>query len=151
METFQRFGSKNNSEVGRKFQIKAKTYLEKRLQKSFEDEIIIEIGISKKKKDHKFDLGVKDKIIVECKAHRWTTGNNTPSAKITVWNEAMYYFSLTPTIIRKILFIERHFSSKKGKTLGQYYMDTHEHLIPEDVEIWEYDIDSDTHEVINRI
>lgn len=48
--------------------------------------------MGKIKKKHSFDLGCKDKKIVECKSHKWTSGGNIPSAKLNVWNEAMYYF-----------------------------------------------------------
>ena len=78
-------------------------------------------------------------MIVECKSHRWTSGDNVPSAKLTVWNKAMYYFYLAPNGYRKIFFILRDFSIKRNETLGEYYVRTYKHLIPEDVEIMEYD------------
>lgn len=55
----------------------------------------LDIGLLTKKK-HRFDRGASDpKVIVECKCHRWTTGANVPSAKVKIWNEAMYYFHFT--------------------------------------------------------
>jgi len=99
----------------------------------------LDIGLSERyKKKHKFDLGNKN-YIVECKSHKWTKGNNIPSAKLTIWNEAMYYFLLTPKNYNKIFFILKDFSQKRNMTLAEYYIKTYKHLIPNDVEFWEYD------------
>ncbi|WP_201087274.1 hypothetical protein [Serratia plymuthica] len=60
------------------------------------------VEIDSIKKSHRFDLGcAEQKILVECKSHRWTIGNNIPSAKLTVWNEAMFYFYSAPAEYRK--------------------------------------------------
>jgi len=72
----------------------------------------------------------EEKIIIECKSHRWTSRDNVPSAKLTVWNEAMYYFHLAPAEYRKIFFILRDYSNKRHETLGEYYIRTYGHLIP---------------------
>ncbi len=69
-------------------------------------------------------------MIIECKSHKWTSGNNVPSAKMTVWNEAMLYFSLAPESTRKILFVLRDYS-KRNETLAEYYKRLNEHLIPQ--------------------
>ena len=76
---------------------------------------------------------------MECKSHTWRKGGNVPSAKMTVWNEAMYYFLLAPGGFRKVLFVLKDFSEKRGESLAEYYIKNHGHLIPDDVEIWEYD------------
>jgi len=57
---------------------------------------------------------------------------------MTVWNEAMYYFLLAPRNYRKILFVLRDYSDKKEESLAAYYWRTYSHLIPQGVEIWEY-------------
>jgi len=67
---------------------------------------------------------------------------------MAVWNEAMYYFVAAPTHYRKVLFILR--SVKNGETLGQHYLKRFEHLIPQDVEIWEYDPATEATVLINR-
>ncbi len=134
---FQRIGSKSNAQVGNDFEKLAKGVLEKKFNCSFSCNYSIEIGLSKKKK-HNFDLG-NDNILVECKSHKWTSGDNVPSAKLTVWNEAMYYFMLSPKGYRKIFFVLKDFNQKKQETLAEYYTRTYFHLIPDDVEIWEYD------------
>lgn len=101
------------------------------------------VGVNQKKKNHVFDLGNTssdpEKVIVECKSHKWTSSGNVPSAKLTVWNEAMYYFYLAPEEYRKIFFILKDYSEKRGETLGEYYIRVYGHLIPGDVEIMEYD------------
>ncbi|MCH8878045.1 MAG: hypothetical protein IIA89_14700 [Chloroflexi bacterium] len=104
------------------------------LQKDFS----VDVGISSKKKPHKFDLGSSSPpVLVECKRHTWTEGGNTPSAKLTIWNEAMYYFAVAPNGYRKILYVLR--SLRGGESLADHYIKRFEHLIPDDVEIWEYD------------
>lgn len=96
------------------------------------------VGIEGFKKDHAFDLGsLEKKVLVECKSHRWTAGSNVPSAKLTVWNEAMYYFVVAPEGYRKIMFVLKYFSTKTV-TLAEYYIPRYKHLIPSDLEYWEY-------------
>ncbi len=58
---------------------------------------------------------------------------------MTVWNEAMYYFFLAPPQFRKILFVLKDWSQTRNSTLGTYYIRTNSHLIPNGVEIWEFD------------
>lgn len=55
----------------------------------------------------------------------------------------MYYFHLAPAKYRKILFVLKHVV--KGRSLAAYYLKHHEHLVPDDVEVWEFD--SETKEV----
>jgi len=70
--------------------------------------------------------------------HRWTGGGNAPSAKLTTWNEAMLFFTVAPPGYRKLLVVLHDLSLKGKETLGGYYVRTHSHIIPEDVEVWEY-------------
>lgn len=140
--SFQRIGSVSNAHVGSDFEKSAQETLASQgfeLARAF----ALPIGIGERKKEHRFDLGsASPEIVVECKSHRWTAGGNVPSAKMTVWNEAMYYFALAPKSYRKILFVLRDYSSKKKETLAQYYVRTYDHLVPDEVEIWELDEDS---------
>lgn len=136
----QRIGSISNAHVGRDFELVAQSvFCSQGL--NLERDVKVSIGLGEIKKLHAFDLGCKErKILVECKSHRWTAPNdNVPSAKLTVWNEAMYYFLAAPAGYRKILFVLRDLSEKRGETLAEYYVRTYRHLIPEDVEIWEFD------------
>lgn len=55
------------------------------------------------------------------------------------WNEAMYFFYTMPSTYRKIFFVLRDFNEQRKQTLGEYYVQTNSHLIPKQVEIWEYD------------
>ena len=79
-----------------------------------------------------------DNLIVECKSHTWRNGGDVPSAKISVWNEAMFYFNLAPSKYKKIFFVLRDFSEKKHKTLLEYYIEKRYHFIPKDVMFYEY-------------
>ena len=141
METanFQRVGSPSNTHVGNAFEAEARTFFASQniiLTPGFG----VPVGIHISKKNRKFDLGSENPpILVECKSHTWTETGNMPSAKITVWNEAMYYFHAAPSQYRKILFVLKHSHVKKPLTLAAYYLRTFAHLIPDGVEIWEYD------------
>jgi len=137
----QRKGEKSNSQIGKEFEEKALEYFRKKgieLEKQYK----IEIGLDSKK-IHKFDLGNND-TIVECKAMRWTETENVPSAKMGSWNEAMYYFSLSPKEYKKIFFVESHYSQKHRKNLLEYYIYNYYHLIPNDVVLYDYDTDSNS-------
>jgi hypothetical protein len=139
----QRVGSVSNAHVGADFERVALEYFANQgitLVRDFG----LDIGLSKKKK-HSFDLGTSDpKIIVECKSHRWTAGANVPSAKMTVWNEAMYYFHLAPPDYRKILFVLHDKRAENGESLLTYYRRTYDHLIPDGVDFLEWDETSGT-------
>lgn len=138
-KAFQRSDSKSNAHIGREFELNAQKYFKSQgitLIGNFK----IPLGIEENKKLHAFDLGCDEtKIIVECKSHKWTTGNNVPSAKLTVWNEAMLYFIASPDEYRKIMFVLKDYCPKRKETLAEYYIRTYFHLIPKNVEFWEYD------------
>jgi hypothetical protein len=70
-----------------------------------------------------------------------TNGNNIPSVKLSVWNEAMYYFHLAPKEYKKILFVQMDFSQKKCITLLQYYLQTFYHFISKDVLFYDFYLD----------
>jgi len=92
------------------------------------------------KKVHCFDLG-DEKTLVECKYYGWTEGGNNPSAKISILNEAMMYFVCVPAGFRKLLFLPK--TKTKGvrrvETFLEYYIRLYQFLIPDDVEVWEFD------------
>jgi hypothetical protein len=136
---FQRRGSISNTHVGRDFEEAARLFFEKTgisLQPGFRERVGCNI-----KKYHKFDLGSKKPpILVECKSYTWTSGGNSPSAKIRAVNEVMLLFSLAPPRYRKILFMLKHM--RREVTLAAYYIRTQGHLIGRDVEIWEFDFDT---------
>ena len=147
VNNFQRIGSESNFHAGRDFEGLAQSYFLARgikLQKDFP----ILIGLNGKK-SRKFDLGSADPpTLVECKSHTWTSGGKVPSAKLTVWNEAMYYFCLAPKEFRKILFVLRDYDNKRGETLAQHYIRRYGHIIPGDVEILEFDAGKSTAAVL---
>jgi len=140
--SFQRFGSESNAQVGSDFEKAAKSCFEE-LGLHLHSSHKLLIGVGQAKKCHSFDLGCSEKkVIVECKSHRWTTGSNIPSAKLTVWNEAMYYFHLAPSEYRKIMFVLRDVCARRELSLGYYYLKNYAHLVPPDVEFWEFDEDT---------
>jgi len=146
---FQRQDSKSNAHVGRIFEESVQEYFHSQ-GLMLDKKIKVNVGFSLKKKEHEFDLGsLVSKVIVECKSHRWTRNKkkeiqNVPSAKLTVWNEAMYYFVCAPKEYRKILVVAYDYWPKRDLTLAQYYIKTYYHLIPDDVELWELNEDENS-------
>jgi len=134
----QRVGSVSNAHVGADFENVALEFFAAQdiaLTRNFP----VEVGLSMKKR-HCFDLGTaEEKILVECKSHRWTAGGRVPSAKMTVWNEAMYYFLLAPPEYRKILFVLHDKRDVGRESLLAYYRRIYSHLIPDGVEFMEWD------------
>jgi hypothetical protein len=133
---FQRLGSVSNAHAGNDFEQIAQLFFAERdipLTRNF----IVPVGVGSQKKGHRFDLGTENPAtLIECKSHTWTQGGNMPSAKLTVWNEAMYYFHLAPEHYRKIFFVLKHL--RREVSLATYYVANYQHLMPADVEIWEY-------------
>jgi hypothetical protein len=138
--SFQRLGSESNAQVGRDFELVAQRTIERQFGVLLKPNLSVPVGIGDLKKSHAFDLGCEHaRWIVECKSHRWTAGHNVPSAKMTVWNEAMYYFLASPRGYRKVLFVLRDLRRGNGESLAEYYLRTYGHLVPDDVEVWEFD------------
>jgi hypothetical protein len=135
---FQRVGSKSNTHVGREFEEAAQLFFAEtgiKLQLSFSVDVGYEI-----KKPHNFDLGSEDPaILVECKSYTWTSGGNSPSAKIRGLNEVMLLFSVAPDHYRKILFVLKHM--RKDESLAAHYIQRQGHLIGPNIEIWEFDLE----------
>ena len=104
---FQRVGAVSNTQVGREFEEAARLFFA-------QTGIVLQLGFPlpvgfKVKKSHKFDLGSDDPpVVVECKSYTWTSGGNSPSAKIRGLNEVMLLFSVAPERYRKILFVLKH-------------------------------------------
>jgi len=132
----QREGFNSNSQVGANFENIAYEYFTKKEDIILEKNYEIKLGLEIKKK-HKFDFG-NENIIIECKSHIWTNGKNVPSAKMSVWNEAMFYFNLAPKKYKKIFFVLMDYSQKRCKTLLQYYIENYYQFIPKDVIFYEY-------------
>jgi hypothetical protein len=137
---YQRLGSSSNTHVGRDFELQALAVLSAAGIAGLKPGFTVEIGLGRGRRPRRFDLGTFDPpVLVECKSHRWTTGGNVPSAKVTVWNEAMLFFYAAPQTYRKIFFVLRDYDPRRSETLAEYYVRTHSHMIPAGVEIWEYD------------
>lgn len=141
METnnFQRVGSASNTEAGRDFEAAAHIFFDQsgvKLRRGFP----VEIGF-RAKKSHCFDFGSEDPpILVECKSYTWTSGGNSPSAKIRGLNEAMLLFSVAPEQYRKILFVLKHLHERRRLSLAAHYIKNQAHLFPPGVEVWEFDL-----------
>jgi hypothetical protein len=141
----QRKGEVSNAHVGAEFERVAKEYLAQHGVHTKSGHKV-SIGVRQRRKNHGFDLGSHEpSVVVECKSHRWTEGGRVPSAKVAVWNEAMYYFSLLPETTRRILFVLHHRRNGSGESLVEYYLRTCGHLAQPGVEIWEYNEVSKSH------
>jgi hypothetical protein len=139
MNNFQRIGSISNAQVGRDFEAVAHTYFLEVEGLNLQNSFPVEIGANSLKKCRRFDLGSEEPaILVECKSHRWTETGNMPSAKVTVWNESMFYFHIAPSHYRKILFVLRDVHSRRTESLAEYYVRNYSHLIPPSVSIIEF-------------
>jgi hypothetical protein len=136
---FQRVGSISNAHVGREFEEAARLFFTE-IGISLERRFVAPVGY-KVKKSHRFDLGSENPpILVEYKSYTWTSGGNSPSAKIRGLNEVMLLFSVAPDRYRKILFLLKHL--RKNVSLAAHYIKTQGHLIGPSVEIWEFDLDA---------
>ena len=140
MANHQRIGSISNAHAGREFEADARDYFYRAEGLQLTPSLPIDIGVAgTKPKAHCFDLSShQPALLVECKSHNWTVTGNMPSAKVTVWNEAMYYFHLAPASYRKILFVLEVRHPRQSATLAEYYTRINGHLIPTDVSIFEY-------------
>jgi len=143
IKNFQREGSVSNAHVGRLFELRAQKILgERRILLSLNHKV--PCGLGSVKKDHSFDLGSENPpIVVECKSPTWTASGNVPSAKLKNWAEAMFYFHMSPSHYRKIFFVEKSLRAGRDESLLDYFRRTQFHMIPDDVEFWELDRDSD--------
>lgn len=141
---FQRIGSISNSHVGKDFELEVLDYFNNVKHMSLERNVSVNIGL-RYKKPKIFDLGSeKEKIIVECKSHTWTINENVPSAKLTTWDSEMFKFYIAPKEYRKLFVVLKSFSPYRKKTLLEYYIEKHKHLIPDDVELYEFDMENKT-------
>jgi hypothetical protein len=132
-------GSADNPSKGRKFEEIVRDFFS-RAGFNLEHDFSVDVGVSSFRKPHRFDLGcAKPPILVECKNHTWTGGGNAPSAKLSVLNEAMFYFFAAPPQYRKILVSLQH--SRGAETLAEHYLRRFRHLVPRGVEIWEVSAD----------
>jgi hypothetical protein len=140
MNNFQRIGSISNAHVGRDFESLAQLYFLEHEGLTLTKSFPIDLGVGTVKKSHRFDLGSNQPaILVECKSHRWTETGNMPSAKVTVWTQAMFYFFLVPESYRKVMFVLRDIHPKTNVSLADYYIRNYGHLIPKNVELIEFD------------
>lgn len=138
---FQRKGAISNAHAGRDFEELCSAFF-----KSAGLNLIAGFGVAigySVKKIHKFDFGSKKPaVLMECRSNTWTEGGKSPSAKLRGINETMLHFHLAPKRYRKILVMQKNIHPKRGITLAAHYLSIQSHLIPNGVEIWEFDIDN---------
>lgn len=136
---FQRIGAVSNTHAGPDFQSAVARFLAEQ-GLVLEPEFSVAVGHAIKKL-HRFDFGSHTPaVLVECKSYTWTSGGNSPSAKIRGLNEAMLLFSVAPPEYRKLLVMLRHLC--REESLASNWLRNHGHLVPPGVEIWELDLDS---------
>jgi hypothetical protein len=129
-------GNEDNPRTGAEFERLVAEYF-RRQGLALQSRYPQRLGSGQKKGIRTFDLGSNvPPVLVECKCHTWTQGGNAPSAKLAVWNEAMYFFALAPRKFRKILAVLR--SIRGEVSLASHYLSRFEYLVPTGVEIWEF-------------
>ena len=132
-------GNADNPATGSKFELTVRTFFARNgldLERNFS----VDVGVSGLRKPRKFDLGCTEPpTLVECKSHAWTEGGNAPSAKLSVRNEAMFYFLAAPPQYRKVLASLLH--RRGSETLAEHYVKRFRHMVPRGVEIWEVSAD----------
>lgn len=128
-----------NTDKGGLFRDRVQAYLKARYDYELTPELPIYVGF-KHKKLHRFDLGsLAPEVLVECKHYTWTATGNSPSAKLAHLNEAVLYFWAAPSSFRKLLFLAKSAHPSKGETLRAHWLRRYGHLLPSDLEVWEYD------------
>ena len=117
-----------NPQVGREFQELTAELLSDYYGISFDTEIAIPIG--EPAKLHRFDCVSVDKTIaVECKCYTWTRTGNVPSAKLAFLNQSVFYASLLPDEVKKVIVIQKAKHCRRTETLAEYYYRTYRHLL----------------------
>ena len=121
-------GNADNPSTGARFEAAVQAFFRSKGLDLHRD-YSVDVGAGSTPKSRKFDLGSgRPATLVECKSHTWTEGGNAPSAKLSVWNEAMFYFLVAPPSYRKILAVLAH--SRQGETLAEHYVKRFRHLVP---------------------
>lgn len=136
----------SNAKEGHKFECRAQKALliKEGLSLQLRYEVLCGLNNGNSPRLHAFDLGSENpKIIVECKAHNWMSKDKYPSAKMSNWVEAMFYFYVIPSDYRKIFIVKRSVHPRTKETLLSCFLDKKAHMIPPDVELMELDNDSD--------
>jgi hypothetical protein len=128
--------------LGSPLQYAARRFFEKSEGITLTEEYKLSVGLSYKK-ERRFDLGSdRPPVIVECKSYRLNKSLPVPrSPNFSSWTEAMYYFHLAPEVYRKIFFVAEDI---QGGSVALRYVRGHRHLIPDGVEIWEFNERSQT-------
>jgi hypothetical protein len=142
---FQRIGAKNNTEVGREFQTKARRYF---ASQGIVLEPNVKVSVGSPPAPRLFSLGSHEPpILVMCKSLKWTGTENTPSAKIKTLNTVAMLFGLCDPRYRRIIFMLKDL--RKGESLARYFVRTQGNLIGPGVEVWDFDPEGDVAERVH--
>jgi hypothetical protein len=116
----------SNTERGKAFQLLCRDALKRALSRDFDLEVPIDVA----GKLHKFDLASPERnTVVECKAIKFTKGENNPSAKITTLREAVMYLRAAQGNPARLLIIKHDPHPKRKETLGQYFVRLNRHML----------------------
>ncbi len=125
-----------NPKVGKDFENIVSKWAKKQFKSNFCEKAI---GIGNPAKPHKFDLVSEDNaVIIECKCYTWTIGNNVPSAKMAVLDEAAFYLLNVKYPVKRIIAMKKDYNDKKKQTLADYFCEKKGHLL-EDIAVVEID------------
>lgn len=113
---------------GSSFQLQSSEILGQHFGVNFRLEHPIPIGTPPKV--HRFDLVSADlQYVGECKSYTWTSGDNSPSAKLGHVNEAVFYLSFLPAEYSRFVVMQRDVHPKRLESLADDYYRKHQHLL----------------------
>ena len=129
----------SNKEKGDEFRDRVSVYFQNKGY-TLKPEYKVEIGFGSLKKIHPFDLG-NEQVLIACKKYRWAETGTHRSGMFATLNETMLIFCAAPTKYRKLLFVWKSpkNNKRKSETIVEYYISHHGNLIPNDIEVWEFD------------
>jgi hypothetical protein len=120
----------------------ARRAIAKTLGKDVETEVSLPVGSPSR--PHKFDMATPDGAYVgEAKALSWTSGNNTPSAKIATVKEALQFLHALPPETKTFVVMQRQVRPSNPETLTDYFVRLHGHWLGATV-ILGLDVDTST-------
>ena len=118
----------SNTARGHLFSVLVRRALEAHFGEPFDEEVPIPLGSPPR--PHRFDLVSRSRTYVcECKAYTWTSGGNTPSAKLSHLKEAGQYLGLLGDGVHSLLILKRDVHPTRGESLAEYFVRLHGHLM----------------------
>lgn len=119
---------------------------EKIIENNWETPMISQFPVTIKAKKWKVDLGcAKYKTLIECKDYKWTKSNNYPSGKdAEIYKVLLRFQNLDEKYAnyRKIILFARNVN-EKNVSFAEEFVRRNAYIISKDVEIWQYDKQTD--------